>query len=360
MPDTLPDTPVQPSAQARQAQTAVILVNLGSPDAPTAGALRRYLRQFLSDPRVVEIPRWIWWPILYGLVLPLRPARSARKYAAIWQEQGSPLLLNSARQAAGLQAALRRQGCEVRVEAAKRYGRPGLDETLQRLARDGCERILILPGYPQYSATTTASLVDAVADCQRAMRNLPALRWIKDYPDHPLYIQALAASIEEYWTCHGRGERLIMSFHGIPQRSVQLGDPYEAQCRRTAAALARRLGLEDSEYLVTFQSRFGKAQWLQPYTATSVRHLAQEGVGRVDLVCPGFISDCLETLEEIDMEVRQDFLAAGGAQFHYIPCLNARPDWIAAMAELAAQHLAGWPCGAHQGSGIGDQGSGIS
>ncbi|MGV3653248.1 MAG: ferrochelatase [Noviherbaspirillum sp.] len=325
--------------------TAVLLVNLGTPDAPTAAALRPYLKQFLSDPRVVELPPLLWQPLLRGLILPLRAGSSARKYAAIWSAEGSPLLVHTARQATLLGQALARRGQSVRVEHAMRYGNPGLPQALDRLKEAGCERILVLPAYPQYSATTTASIFDAVWAHYRQVRNIPELRMVRHYHDHAGYIGALRDAVLAHWERHGRPQRLVMSFHGVPRRTLSLGDPYHCECQKTARLLAQALELTEKEYLVTFQSRFGKAEWLQPYTAPTLRQLAHDGVERVDVICPGFTSDCLETLEEIDIEVRHEFLAGGGREFHYIACLNEAPGWIEALADMTQTHLSGWDAG---------------
>ena len=324
-------------------KTAVVLVNLGTPDAPTTPAVRCYLKQFLADPRVVEIPRAVWWFILNLIILPFRSSKSAAKYASIWTSEGSPLKVHTQKQATLLRGALGQRGHEVKVLMAMRYGSPSIPEVLDQLKAEHCERILILPAYPQYSATTTASIFDAVFDHLRSMRNLPALRMIRNYHDHDGYLTALRDSVWAHWEKNGRGDQLVMSFHGVPKRTLLLGDPYHCECYKTARLLADKLGLKPGQYLVTFQSRFGKAEWLQPYTAPTLVQMAKDGVKRVDLICPGFTSDCLETLEEISMEARHDFLQAGGSEFHYIACLNEAPAWIAAMAQIAEQNLAGWP-----------------
>ncbi|RJF97856.1 ferrochelatase [Noviherbaspirillum saxi] len=325
------------------ARTAVVLVNLGTPDAPTAPALRRYLRQFLSDPRVVEIPKAVWWFILNGIVLPFRSSKSAAKYASIWTKEGSPLRVHTEKQASLLRGYLGERGHDVQVVHAMRYGQPGLPEVLDKLKVDGCDRILVLPAYPQYSGTTTASIFDAVFKHYSRVRNVPELRLVKHYHDHEGYLLALKKAILTYWDMHGRPDKLVMSFHGVPKRTLMLGDPYHCECHKTARLLAAQLQLGAEEYVVTFQSRFGKAEWLQPYTAPTLKALAREGRRRVDVICPGFISDCLETLEEIAMEAKQDFLTAGGKEFHYIPCLNEDNAWISGMAEIAEQHMIGWP-----------------
>ena len=324
-------------------KTAVVLANLGTPDAPTAAAVRVYLKEFLSDPRIVEIPRFIWWIILNGIILPFRSRQSAEKYASIWTDEGSPLKIHTERQAALLQQSMTARGHDVRVVYAMRYGNPGLPTVLDQLKAEGCDRLLVLPAYPQYSGTTTASIFDTVFTHYTRVRNTPELRLIKHYHDHEGYIDALAASVRTYWGQHGRPDKLVMSFHGVPKRTLLLGDPYHCECYKTARLVAGKLGLGKDDYLVTFQSRFGKAEWLQPYTAPTLEKLAEAGVGRVDVMCPGFTSDCLETLEEISMEARDDFLAGGGSAFHYIPCLNEDPQWIEAMAAVVEQHLGGWP-----------------
>ena len=323
-------------------RVAVLLVNLGTPDAATPAALRRYLAEFLGDPRVVEIPKPLWWLLLHGVILRVRPAKSARKYASIWTPEGSPLAVWTDRQATLLRGYLGEAGHAVQVRHAMRYGHPGIADTLDALRAEGATRVLVLPLYPQYSATTTASVFDAVAAWGRQVRRLPELRFVQQYPDDPGYIAALEAQVRSHWQREGRGRVLVMSFHGVPERTQQLGDPYAEQCQRTAQLLAGRLGLRPDEFRVTFQSRFGKAKWLQPYTEPTLQQLAREGVGEVDLLCPGFVADCLETLEEIDQEARRAFLAAGGRTFNYIPCLNDRPEWIAALRDLALRHLQGW------------------
>lgn len=326
-----------------EAKTAVVLVNLGTPEAPTPSAVRRYLKEFLSDPRVIEIPKAIWWFILRGLILPFRSRQSAEKYASIWAPDGSPLKIHTEKQAVLLRGWLGERGHEVQVAYAMRYGNPSLPSVLTRLKNEGCDRVLILPAYPQYSAAATASVSDAVSAHYAKVRNVPELRFVKHYHDHEGYIAALRQSVLAHWEMHGRPDKLVMSFHGLPKRSLLLGDPYYCECQKTARLLAAQLGLDEGSYLVTFQSRFGKAEWLQPYTAATLAKLAKEGVQRVDVLCPGFIADCLETLEEIGIEGRQAFLTAGGKEYHVISCLNEMPEWITALAEIAEQHMIGWP-----------------
>jgi protoporphyrin/coproporphyrin ferrochelatase len=324
-------------------RTAILLCNLGTPDAPDAAALRRYLAQFLGDPRVVEIPRAVWWPILHGVILRLRPAKSARKYAAIWTSDGSPLAVWTEKQAKMLRGYLGERGHDVLVRPAMRYGTPAISTVLDELKSEGATRVLVLPLYPQYSGPTTASVVDAVGAWARRVRALPELRFVNHYHDDPGYIAALAKRVTDHWMMHGRPDRLLLSFHGVPKRTLLLGDPYHCECQKTARLLTERLGLAKEQVVVTFQSRFGKAQWLQPYTEATLRELAAQGVQRVDVMCPGFTSDCLETLEEINDEARHAFLSSGGKVFHYVACLNDLHEWIAALAGIAVTHMQGWP-----------------
>ena len=332
-----------PYAHGRVARVGVVLCNLGTPDAPTASALRRYLGQFLSDHRVVEIPKPVWWLVLHGIILRVRPAKSAAKYASIWTPEGSPLKVWTERQAQGLQSTLTAQGHQVEVRYAMRYGQPAVAQQIADMKAQGVEKVLVLPAYPQYSGTTTASVLDAVYSWASRTRWVPEFRFINSYHDDPGYIQALKTRVERYWATHGQPDKLVMSFHGVPERTLHLGDPYHCQCLKTGRLLAEALGLQKDRYTVTFQSRFGKAKWLEPYTEPTLVALAQQGVKRVDVVCPGFTSDCIETLEEIDQEAREAYLHAGGETFHYIPCLNDDTEWLEAMARLCTQHLAGWP-----------------
>ncbi|MFZ3220863.1 MAG: ferrochelatase [Rhodoferax sp.] len=324
-------------------RTAVLLCNLGTPDAPTPSAVRRYLAEFLSDRRVVEIPRLLWLVILHGIILRVRPAKSAAKYASIWTPEGSPLKVWTEKQAKLLQGWLGQRNHQVKVRWAMRYGSTSIASQLDALKAEGVTRVLVVPAYPQYSATTTASVFDAVYGWAQRTRALPELRFVNHYHDDAGYIAALAASIQRHWKTHGRPDQLVMSFHGVPERTLQLGDPYHCECLKTARLLAAHLGLSNEQFKVTFQSRLGRAKWLQPYTEPTLIALAKAGVQRVDVVCPGFSSDCLETLEEIAMEGRAAFLQAGGKVFGYIPCLNDDPEWITALCNLAQQHLAGWP-----------------
>ncbi|MEO5670622.1 MAG: ferrochelatase [Ramlibacter sp.] len=327
----------------KSARVGVLYCNLGTPDAPTPSAVRRYLAEFLNDRRVVEIPRLLWWPILNGVILPFRSGKSAAKYASIWTPDGSPLKLWTGKQAKLLQGWLGQHGHHVLVRYAMRYGKPSIASQLDALKEAGATRILVVPAYPQYSGTTTASVVDAVMAWSADIRNLPELRFVNHYHDDRGYVQALAKSVERHWAAHGRAEHLVMSFHGVPDRTLHLGDPYHCECQKTARLLAEWLSLEKSQYTVAFQSRFGKAKWLEPYTEPTLRALAKRGVKRVDTVCPGFTGDCLETLEEIAIEGRNAFLAGGGKEFHYIPCLNDDLAWIAALGAVTERHLGGWP-----------------
>mgnify|MGYP003376614220 CR=1 FL=1 len=324
-------------------RSAVLLVNLGTPEAPEKAALRRYLKQFLSDPRVVEIPRALWWPILNGIILNTRPAKSAAKYAAIWTAEGSPLKVHTERQTKLLRGYLGQAGQEqIVVDYAMRYGQPSVATVLERLRAQNCERILVVPLYPQYAASATASVFDAVAAHLTRARNLPELRFVKSFHDHGGYIKALAAAVNEHWMQHGRPDKLVMSFHGVPRFSLDKGDPYHCHCHKTARLLAEQLGLTASRYVVAFQSRFGKAEWLKPYTQATLEELGRAGTASVDVMCPGFVADCLETLEEIAIENRDAFLAAGGKTFRYIPCLNERHEWIAALQDIVVGHLGNW------------------
>ena len=323
-------------------RVGILLLNLGTPDAPTAKALRPYLKQFLSDPRVVEIPRLVWWPILNGIILNTRPAKSAEKYAQIWSAEGSPLLVHTRKQAIMLKGYLGTRGISVEVEFGMRYGNPSVDSALEKLRERNCTRILVIPLYPQYAASSTASALDAVWQALQRMRNMPEVRTVRHYHDDPGYIAALAASVNRHWMDHGRPDKLLMSFHGIPKRSLTLGDPYHCECHKTGRLLAEALKLEKEQYLICFQSRFGRAEWLQPYFAPTLEQLGKGGTQRVDVICPGFAGDCLETLEEIGMEGKATFLGAGGKEYHYIPALNERDEWLHALSDIAARHLQGW------------------
>lgn len=324
-------------------QTGVLLINLGTPDAPTAQALRPYLKQFLSNPRVVEISKWAWWPILNGVILNTRPKKSADKYAQVWMPEGSPLKIHTARQTRLLRDILaQRIQPAPMVEYAMSIGSPSIAEVLGKMKQHGCDRILVLPLYPQYAASSTASAFDEVFAQLRKMRNTPAIRTVKHYHDHPGYIAALAHNVRDYWKENGKPDKLVISFHGVPRFTLDKGDPYHCECQKTGRLLAEALELDAGKYQICFQSRFGRAEWLSPYTAVILEQLGNQKTGRVDVVCPGFVSDCLETLEEIAMEGKAIFIQAGGHEFHYIPCLNERDDWMQALADIALANLQGW------------------
>ena len=335
--------PEPPFVHGQVPRTAVLYCNLGTPDSPSTADVRRFLGEFLSDHRVVEIPRILWWLILHGIILRFRPAKSAAKYASIWMPEGSPLKVWTEKQAKLLQGWLGQRGYQVPVRYAMRYGSTSIASQLDALKAQGVTRVLIVPAYPQYSATTTASLFDAVYTWAAKVRHLPELRFVNRYHDDAGYIAALAGSIQRYWATHGQPDQLVMSFHGVPERTLALGDPYHCECFKTARLLAQALGLTQLQFKVTFQSRLGRAKWLEPYTEPTLIALGKAGVRRVDVVCPGFTSDCLETLEEISMEGREAYLHAGGKEFHYIPCLNDDPTWITALCGITQQHLSGWP-----------------
>jgi ferrochelatase len=323
-----------------QARTGVLLVNLGTPGAPTASAIRRYLRQFLSDRRVVEFPRALWLAILYLFILPFRPRRLVHAYEKVWTARGSPLLAISRDQQQALSSTF---GTDVVVGLAMSYGEPSIENALAELETEGVRRILVLPMYPQYSGTTTAAVFDTLFAALSRRRWMPDIRTISSYHDDAAHIEALATSIESWWQAHGRGEHLLISFHSIPRQYVESGDPYFCQCQKTARLLVARLGLEEGTWSVSFQSRLGRQPWLMPYSDIVIPQLATaRGVRRLDVLCPGFSADCLETLEEVAIRYAADFVAAGGETLRYIPALNAQPVHIAALAELCRRHLQGW------------------
>jgi ferrochelatase len=324
----------------------VLLINLGTPDAPDAPAIRRYLKELLSDPRIVEIPHLLWWPILHGIVLRVRPRKLAARYAAIWTPEGSPLKRHTEMQAQLLRGRLGRAGYEVRVDYAMRYGQPSIPAVLTRLMDEGCAHILLLPLYPQYSASATASAFDAAFRWASARRDPPELRTVQSFAQEPDYIAALAARVRRHWAVHGRPEssyRLLVSFHGIPLKAVRQGDPYHDECLTTLRLLADALNLDKETCAVSFQSRHGFMPWLSPYTAAKLETLGRQRIGRVDVLCPGFPADCLETLEEIAVAGKSTFLAAGGREYFFIPCLNEDDAWIRALETLAVRHLQGGP-----------------
>lgn len=320
----------------------ILLVNLGTPDEPTTGAVRRYLREFLSDVRVIDTPRALWWFILNGVILQIRPAKVAKLYQSIWTDKGSPLMVGSQAQAESLQTVLDRRGQNTQVELAMTYGNPSVATGISKLRDKGCERILVVPLYPQYSATTTAAVIDAVFESQRKERDVPEFRFVKSYADHPAYIEALANTVRQTWQTKDQADKLVMSFHGIPKRYADAGDPYPRECEKTAAALARALELDASRWIMTYQSRFGPAEWMQPYTDKTLEAFPAQGVKSVDIMSPAFTSDCLETLEELKVENRDVFKEAGGGDYHYIPALNANAEFVDCLADLVEQHTQGW------------------
>ena len=327
-----------------KAKTGLLLTNLGTPEQPTTASVRRYLKEFLSDPRVVEIPRLVWLIILHGLILRIRPSKSAKLYQSIWTEQGSPLLAITKQQQAKLTTLLMEQYGEgfdekVVVDIAMRYGQPSIENALNKFQSQGVNNIIVAPLYPQYGGPTTGSTFDAIAKVFNKWRWLPSLHFISSYHDNPLYIQALANSVNEYISEHGKPDKLVLSYHGMPELFHQAGDPYYDYCQRTTELLVKQLGFRDADYVQTFQSRFGKAQWLKPYTDETLENLPKQGVKNIAIISPAFSADCLETLEELEGENRAVFMAAGGEHYHYIPALNDRDDHIAAMADLVTPYL---------------------
>lgn len=329
-------------AQGMQGKVAVLLVNLGSPDAPTKGALKRYLREFLSDPRVVDLPRWQWFPILYGVVLQTRPKKSAHAYEAIWQENGSPLIEITKAQVVELGKALQALGLEVVVDYAMRYGNPSLTSKFMALKAQGVEHVLVVPMYPQYSDATTASVFDGVALALRQQRFIPEIRMVRNWQNHPLYIEALAESVRQHFATHGQPERLLFSYHGVPKRYFDEGDPYFLHCQETTELVAKALGLAKGAYQMVFQSLFGKEEWLRPYADETIEQMARDGVRSMAVICPGFSADCLETLEEMAIGNRALFLEHGGQVYEYIPALNAQNSHIGLLVDLVKQHAQGW------------------
>ena len=328
----------------RAERIGILLANLGTPEEADTPSVRRFLKQFLSDPRVVEYPRWLWWLILNGIILRIRPSRSAEAYQKIWTEQGSPLRIYSKKIAEGIQAQLdARLPGATHVELAMSYGDPSISDATDRLLARGARRLLVLPLYPQYSGTTTASVIDAVARKMNRLRWVPETRFINQYHDEAGYIDALVASINEFWQQNGRGDKLMFSFHGVPRSTLLRGDPYHCQCQKSARLVAEALELTNDEWILSFQSRVGREEWLRPYTDETIEQLGRDGTDRLDVVCPGFSTDCLETLEEIAMQNAEIFEASGGNSLRYIPALNARNDHVRFLSDLVEKHLGGWP-----------------
>jgi ferrochelatase len=324
-------------------KVGVLLANLGTPDAPTPTALRKYLKQFLGDGRVVEANRLLWWVILNGIILTFRPKKSAHAYQTVWTEEGSPLMVYSKLQAEKLQQQLSaHHETPVHVELAMTYGSPSIEDAMNRLRQNSCTKIFVLPLYPQYSGSTVAAVTDEVFNVLQSWRRVPDLRVLSAYHDEPSYIDVLANSVREHWEKHGQAEKLMMSFHGIPKRYFDNGDPYPCHCRKTARLLAENLGLNEGQWMITFQSIFGREEWIKPYTAEQLKMWGTEGIKSVDVICPGFAADCLETLEEITVENKGYFIEAGGDDLRYIPALNDRADHIDFLASLVKREAAGW------------------
>ena len=329
----------KPAAGGRQ-KPGVLLINLGTPAAPTAAAVRPYLRSFLSDRRIVDLPALLWQPLLRGVILPLRAKKSAANYAKVWFKEGSPLEVFTRRQCEGLQSRLPE---DVAVAYAMSYSEPSIPSAIEALKAQGVGRLIVLPLYPQYAGSSSAAALDQVHDALKRQRNQMSLRTVSRFYDHPAYIGAQAAQIRNYRAQHGSGGKLLFSFHGIPLRHERNGDPYQSECRHSARLIAAELGLGEQDYEVCFQSRFGPAKWLEPNTQQLIKQLAKKNAGgRIDIACPGFVADCLETMEEIAISGRELFHAAGGSDYHYIPCLNDNPDWLDALAQIVRENGAGW------------------
>jgi ferrochelatase len=336
--------PEPPYEHGDQLKVGILLANLGTPDEPTGAALRPYLKQFLSDTRVVEIPHAIWWFILNCVILWIRPKKSAAKYAQVWMPEGSPLLVHAQKQTQLLRGYLAQKiKSPFVVELGMSYGNPSMKSAIDKLKAQHCDRILLFPLFPQYAASSTAAVNDAVWKTLLKMRNVPAIRTIRHYHDHPAYIAALEKSVRKHWEINGgKPTKLVMSFHGVPKFHLMKGDPYHCECHKTARLLAEALGLSKDEYVVAFQSRFGKQEWLKPYLASTLGELGKAKTKRIDVICPGFSSDCLETLEEIAMEGKHIFQSNGGGEYHYIPALNENDAWIHAMTQITLENLQGW------------------
>ncbi len=321
----------------------VLIGNLGTPEAPTKKALTPFLKQFLSDPRVIEVPRLIWWFILNLIILRIRPAKSAKAYQEVWTEQGSPLRVHTTELAKALGVLLKQKwGGQIEVDWAMRYGQPAVAGKIQTMLDKGVRKLVVIPLYPQYSSTTTASMFDVVAEDFSQRRWIPELRFVTSYHDYSHYIEALATSVEQHWSEFGRAQKLVLSYHGIPVRYLHSGDPYHCQCHKTSRLLAERLRLKEGEYMTTFQSRVGREEWLRPYTDETMKSLPCDGIRTVQVLCPGFSADCLETIEEIAQENREYFLESGGEKYEYIPALNARSEHVSALADLVEANLSGW------------------
>lgn len=330
----------EPHHKAADGKTAVLLINLGSPETATAGAVRPYLANFLSDQRVIELPKYLWQPILRGLILPFRSKASAHGYRQIWLQNGSPLLVYTRKQAELL---AERLPDNVIVRYAMSYSAPLVQDVMAELKHEGVSQLLVIPLYPQYAASSSGAALDKVFQTMLKQRNMMSLRTVRSFHNHPAYIEALREQVAAYWQTHGRSDKLLLSFHGIPQFHDDYGDPYPEECRETARLLAQALNIGENDYIVAFQSQFGKAKWIGPSTQDLLDSLPKQGVETLDIMCPAFVSDCLETMEEIAIAGREQFHAAGGRQFRYIPCLNDNASWIAALETICREHLGGWP-----------------
>lgn len=322
-------------------RAGVLLVNLGTPNSTEVADVRRYLAEFLSDPRIVEAPRLLWKAVLHGIILRTRPRKSAEAYKEVWTDEGSPLLLESQKITQAVAAHF--EGHDIEFGLAMRYGDPSVPSMMEKMRQAGVRRLLVLPMYPQYSATTSGSVMDAIYANLLKRRWMPELRTINQFFDQDSYIEALAASVRESWETNGRGQKLVLSYHGVPKRYLVNGDPYHCQCHKTSRLLADKLGISSDDYMTVFQSRFGREEWLQPYCDKTLEKLPSQGIKDIDIICPAFSADCLETLEEIAGENHEIFMEAGGERYQYIPCLNDRPDHVAALAELVKRNLQGWP-----------------
>jgi ferrochelatase len=330
-------------SHSQKDKIGVLVTNLGTPEAPKKNQLKIYLKEFLSDPRVVEVPRLIWWMILNLVILNIRPKRSAKAYATVWTDRGSPLMYHTQDQCDALRDKLKQTyGENIVVEFAMRYGSPSVDSVIDSMLQRGVRKLVVLPLYPQYCASTTGSTFDAIANSFKQRRWIPELRFVTHYHEDPNFIQAVSDKIREHWQQNGRAEKLIFSYHGIPKRYLLNGDPYHCECHKTSRLIAENLGLTESEHFTSFQSRFGREEWLKPYTDHSLQAFPAKGVKSVQIVCPGFSADCLETIEEIGVENRDYFLEAGGERYEYIPALNADQQHIEALTKLIESHLQGW------------------
>ena len=323
-------------------KTGILITNLGTPDEPTKSSLKTYLKQFLSDERVIETPKAIWWPILNGIVLNTRPAKSAKNYKSVWTEEGSPLLFHTKNQLSKIKEFINKKYQNIVFDIGMRYGNPSISKGLNNLRNQNCDRIIILPLYPQYCAATTGSTFDAVAEELKSWRWVPSLRFIGGYYENELYIKALKNRIEEFWTKNSKPKKIIFSYHGVPKKYLDKGDPYHCFCRKTTRLVAETMGLPEESYMTTFQSRFGPAEWLQPYTDKTIESLAKNGTDHIHVISPAFSSDCLETIEELNEENREIFMENGGKEFGYIPCLNDREDHILLLTSLIENELHGW------------------